>query len=543
MKNSEIYDYIVIGSGFGGSVSALRLAEKGYKVLIIESGRRYRPRDFAKSNWNLRKWLWAPRFFCYGIQKLHMLKDVLILAGSGFGGGSLGYANTLLVPPEPFFKDPDWKDLDPDWEKELLPFYKKAKKMLGVTTNPFFSSADDMLRNYAKEIGREKYFHPTEVGVFFGEPGKTVPDPFFNGKGPERTGCTKTGHCMVGCRDGGKNTLDKNYLWMAENIGVDSLTEHKVNDVIPLEGGGYEIRAKRVTGFLFKKSKSFRSSGVVFSAGALGTNELLSRCKEKGSLKNISDMLGKSSRTNSEVLTGFSAKRGSNFTREGVAITSGLFVNDETHIEVVRYPEGSSFMNFLTTLLVDKTGNKSRVWRLLLEKLKHPLKFLSISIPYGWAKRSVILLVMQTIHNKIELVRERRWWSPFKKIITSKNTDMMIPSYIQEANDAARAMAEKIDGIPQSAITEVLFNTPISAHILGGCIMGKTKEDGVTDKYHKVFGYENMYVVDGSMITANLGVNPSLTITAMAERAMSYIPAKENSRQNGEYLRNKQQSS
>ncbi len=526
MKNSNNYDYIVIGSGFGGSVSALRLAEKGYKVLVIESGKRFKPQDFPKTNWNLRKWLWAPRFFCYGIQKIHMLKNVLILAGSGLGGGSLVYANTLLVPPDPFFRDSDWKDLDKDWKKELMPFYEKAKKMLGVTTNPHLSSPDKLLREYGKEIGREKYFHPTEVGVFFGEPGKTVPDPFFGGKGPDRKGCSLTGHCMVGCRDGGKNSLDKNYLWLAENLGVDILTEHKVIDVKVMENGKYEIKAKKVTGFLFKRSIKFRSNGVVFSAGALGTNDLLAKCKTNGHLSEISSTLGKSARTNSEVMTGLTAKRGSNFKPEGVAITSGLFVNENTHIEVVRYPKGSSVMSLLTTLLVDKKGKKPRTLQLLIEKMKHPLKMLSLAIPFGWAQRSVILLVMQTIHNKIELTRKRRWWSPFKKILNSKNTGMKIPAYIQEANDAARSMAEKVNGIPQSAITEVLFDIPVSAHILGGCLMGKNKEEGVTDKYHKVFGYDNMYVLDGSIIPANLGVNPSLTITAMSERAMSYIPEK-----------------
>ncbi len=526
MKNINKYDYIIIGSGFGGSVSALRLAEKGYKVLVIESGKRYRPRDFAKSNWNLRRWLWAPRLFCYGIQKIHMLKDVLILAGSGLGGGSLVYANTLLVPPDTFFNDPDWKHLDTDWKKELLPFYEKAKKMLGVTTNPHLSEADKLLKNYAVEIGRENNFHPTEVGVFFGEQGKKVPDPFFGGDGPERTGCTRTGHCMVGCRDGGKNSLDKNYLWLAENLGVDIITEHKVNTVSVSEDGTYLIKAKKVTGFLFRGEKSFSSDGIIFSAGALGTNELLLKCKEKGYLKNLSDRLGKGSRTNSEVMTGLSAKRGSKFKSEGVSITSGLFVNDNTHIEVVRYPKGSSAMSFLTTLLIDKKKGKSRVLQLLFNILIHPLKFLSVSIPYSWAERSVVLLVMQTVNNKIELLRKKRWWSPFKKVLSSENTGVRIPAYIQEANDAARAMAKKVDGIPQSAITEVLFDVPVSAHILGGCTMGKDKENGVTDKYHKVFGYKNMYILDGSIIPANLGVNPSLTITAMAERAISYIPEK-----------------
>lgn len=523
---SEYYDYIIIGSGFGGSVSALRLTEKGYKVLVIESGKRFRPEDFAKTNWNLRKWLWAPGLFCYGIQKLHLLKDVLILAGTGVGGGSLVYANTLLIPPDPFFNDPKWKNLENNWKSELLPFYEKAKKMLGVVTNPQMSTADKLLLDYAKDIGREKHFHPAEVGVFFGEPGKKVPDPFFNGDGPARTGCTKTGHCMVGCRDGGKNSLDKNYIYLAENKGLDILSEHKVTDVKELEDGSYVVGAKRVTGFLFKKTKKIRSNGIIFSAGALGTNELLLKCRERGHLKNLSDTIGESSRTNSEVMTGFSAKRGSDFDIEGVSITSGLHVNDNTHIEVVRYPKGSDVMSMMTTPLVDKGGKIPRPVKLLGKMLRHPLIFLSTLIPFGWAKRSIVLLVMQTLDNEIKLVRKRRWWSVFKKVLTSEPLGKKIPVYIQEANDAAREIAKKINGVPQSAFTEVLFNSPVSAHIIGGCIMGKDSKDGVTDKYHKVFNYKNMYILDGSVIPANLGVNPSLTISAMAERAMHFIPEK-----------------
>ncbi|MEN8153823.1 MAG: GMC family oxidoreductase [Acidobacteriota bacterium] len=529
MENSEIYDYIIIGSGFGGSVSALRLIEKGYKVLIIESGKRFRPEDFAKTNWNLRKWLWAPGIFCYGIQRLHMLKNVLILAGSGYGGGSLVYANTVLIPPDDFFKGEEWNDLEKDWKAELLPYYETAKKMLGAVRNTHLSDPDKLLKEYAEDIGREDYFQPTDVSVFFGEPGKKVPDPFFNGEGPERTGCTKTGHCMVGCRDGGKNSLDKNYLYLAEKLGLDVLTEHKVTKVTEISDGKYEITAEKVTGIRFNKTKKFRTGGVIFSAGALGTNELLIKCREKGFLDKLSPTIGKKGRTNSQVMTGYTANRKSNFDPEGVAITSGLYVNDKTHIEVVRYPKGSDVMNGLTTLLIDKKGKMPRPLKLIIEIIKHPLKFFSIMVPFGWAKRSIVLLVMQTINNEIKLIRKRRWWPPFKKSLSSQNTGKKIPAYIQEANDAARALAEKTDGIPQSAITEILFNIPVSAHILGGCIMGENIESGVTDKYHKVFGYKNMYIIDGSIIPANLGVNPGLTITAMAERAMNYIPDKQRS--------------
>ncbi|MCP4150491.1 MAG: GMC family oxidoreductase, partial [bacterium] len=301
------YDYIIIGSGFGSSVSALRLTEKGYKVLVIEKGKRYYPKDFAKTNWNLPKWLWAPQLFCYGIQKLNLLNDVLILSGTGVGGGSLVYANTLLIPPETYFNDPTWAHLEKNWKNELLPFYKTAQKMLGVVKNPEMSQMDKLLKEYAGEIGRADYFKPTEVGVYFGEPGKTVPDPYFDGKGPARTGCTKTSHCMVGCKDGGKNTLDKNYLYLAEQQGLEILAEHEVTEVRADKDGGYTIIAQKVTDFLFKRKKTFKTKGVVFAAGVMGTMELMMTCKAKGHLRNLSEKLGHMVRTNSEVLTGFTA--------------------------------------------------------------------------------------------------------------------------------------------------------------------------------------------------------------------------------------------
>jgi cholesterol oxidase len=287
----KVYDYVIIGSGFGGSVSALRLVEKGYSVLIVEKGKVFKQKDFAKTNWNLRKWLWAPRLFCYGIQHIYLLNDALILSGSGYGGGSLVYANTLLVPPESFFKDEVWNNLEDDWEKELIPFYNKAKKMLGVTTNPILTDPDLLLKEYAKDIGRENFFKPSEVGVFFGEPGKKVRDPYFGGEGPDRTGCTRTGHCMVGCRDGGKNTLDKNYLYLAKKKGLEVLTENQVKCVIANDDKTYTIITTKTTDYIFKKRTKIKARGVIFSAGAIGTTELLMKCKEKGYLKNISDRI------------------------------------------------------------------------------------------------------------------------------------------------------------------------------------------------------------------------------------------------------------
>lgn len=520
-----IYDFIVIGSGFGGSVAALRLAEKGYTVCVIESGKRWQAKDFPKTNWSFWKYLWAPAFFCYGIQRIQFLNHVVILGGAGVGGGSLVYANTLFVPPDSFFNDPQWQGLVPDWKAELMPFYETAKKMLGVVTNPKFWPTDYMLLDYAREIGREDYFRPSEVGVFFGEPGVTVPDPYFGGRGPARTGCTMTGHCMVGCRDGGKNSLDRNYLYLAEGLGVKIIPEHKVIDVRPNSHGEYIVTAQKVTDFIFKRKLILRAKGVVFAAGVMGTLELLWRCKQVGSLPKLSDKLGHFVRTNSEVLAGVTSKTNQQHSL-GVSITSSLFVNDNTHIELVRYPKGSDIMAIFAGLMTDGGGKIPRPVKFLWNSIRHPLQFLRTRIPINWGRNTVILLVMQTLDNHLTVLRKRRWWALFRKGLISRNEGKKIPTYIPEANHALRAMAKRMNAIPQNAITEVLLNIPMTAHILGGCIIGKDKEHGVIDIYHRVFGYENMYITDASAIPANLGVNPSLTITAMAERAMSYIPNK-----------------
>jgi cholesterol oxidase len=519
------YDYIVIGSGFGGSVSALRLTEKGYSVCVIEVGKRFRQQDFAKSNWQTWKYLWAPSLFCYGIQRIHPLNDVIVLAGSGVGGGSLVYANTLLVPPRSFFQDPQWVHLMGDWEEELMPHYNTAKKMLGVITNPELYETDEMLRDYAKEINRLEYFKPSEVGVFMGEPGVTVPDPYFGGRGPSRTGCTRTGHCMVGCRDGGKNSLDKNYLYLAEQDGLEIVPEHKVIDVQVDPDGGYIVTAKKITDFLFKRKREFRSSGIVFAAGVLGTLELLMRCKENGHLPEVSDQLGNVVRTNSEIIAAVTTRKNRDYSK-GITLTSGLWVDDNTHIELGRYPVGSDVMSFLATVQTDGGTRVPRILKHFWTCIRHPLIFARTLWPFGWAKRTNTLTVMQNLDNSIRLYRKRRWWAFFKKGFYSENTGKKIPSYIPVANEAARAMAKRMEGYPQSCITEVLLNIPLTAHILGGCVMGESRESGVIDRYHRVFGYENMYVADASAVSANLGVNPSLTIAALAERAMSYIPEK-----------------
>ncbi|MCI0511820.1 GMC family oxidoreductase [candidate division KSB1 bacterium] len=525
-----IYDYIVIGSGFGGSVAALRLAEKGYSVAVIESGKRWRGADFPKTNWTFWKYFWAPALFCYGIQRLHWLNDVLILGGSGVGGGSLVYANTLLEPPPAFYNDPQWNALEPDWQTELRPFYETAKKMLGVVTNPQFWPTDYMLQDYAHEIGRAEHFRAAEVGVFFGQPGVTVADPYFNGKGPARTGCTQTGHCMVGCRDGGKNSLDRNYLYLAEQLGVRIIPEYRVFDIHPNGNGTYQVKFEKVTDFLVKRKQELETRGVVLAAGVMGTLHLLAGCKASGALPRLSPKLGHLVRTNSEVLAGVTAKKKTATHYKGVSITSGLFVDAQTHIELVRYPKGSDIMGILGTLLTDGGPGLPRALKFIGTCLRHPWLFLRNLWPFGWGQKTVILLVMQTLDNYLTVLRKRRWWFFFKKGLVSRNDGRRIPTYIPAANQAVRGMARRMDGIPQNAISEVLLNIPMTAHILGGCIIGADAENGVVDKYHRVFGYENMLVVDASAIPANLGVNPSLTITAMAERALSYVPPKAQAR-------------
>jgi len=519
------YDYIIIGSGFGGSVSALRLAEKGFKVCVIESGKRWQPEDFPKTNWKFWKYFWAPAVRCFGFQRIYLLNDVLVLGGSGVGGGSLVYANTLLEPPDPFFNDPQWRDLENDWKNELLPHYATAKKMLGVVTNPKFWPTDYMLEEYAAEIGRKDHFKPAEVGVFFGKSGETVPDPYFGGKGPPRSGCTQTGHCMVGCRDGGKNSLDKNYLYLAEQLGVDIFSGQKVIDIKP-DGDGYIIIAQETTRRFTNYKYEYKTRGVVLSAGVLGTVELLLRCKDNGSLPGLSPYLGQKVRTNSEVLAGVTAKKKDENHSMGVSITSSLFVNENTHIELVRYPKGSDIMGILASLITDGGGKIPRFLKHIGMCIRHPILFLRTLWPFGWGRKSVILLVMQSLDNFLSLKRKRCWWAPFRKRLVSNNDGKKIPTYIPEANAAVRGMAQKMNGIPQNALTEVMLNIPMTAHILGGCTMGADPDRGVIDKYHRVFGYDNMFVIDASAIPANLGINPSLTITAMAERAMSYIPDK-----------------
>lgn len=526
------YDFLIIGSGFGGSVSALRLSEKGYKVLVVETGKRWKTEDFPKTNWNVRKFLWLPSLFCYGIQRLTLLRDVLVLSGSGVGGGSLVYANTLLVPEDEVFQRGTWPK-GTDWKRKLAPHYETAKRMLGVTANPHLWEGDRILRDFAESLGKEDSFRPTHVAVLFGDkPGEKVGDPFFGGEGPDRVTCTYCGGCMIGCRHGAKNTLDKNYLFFAERLGAEVLPETQVTSVEEDGRGGFLVRTERSTRKLLKGRRTFRARGVVFSAGALGTVNLLLKCRDEGMLPRLSPALGSYVRTNSEVICGATARSGEVDYSQGIAIASGFHPDPETYVEIVRYPKGSDTMSFLGTLLVDDGTRLTRPMKWIATCLRHPIDFLRTFNPLGWAQRSTIVLVMQNVDNALRLVRERRWFWPFRKGLTSRRDPDQppVPSYIPVANQAARFVAERTGAFPSSSINEVVLNVPTTAHILGGAAMASSPAEGVIDEANRVFGYDNLYVIDGSMIPGNLGVNPSLTITAMAEHAMSHIPLKDPER-------------
>jgi len=520
------FDYLVIGSGFGGSVSALRLAEKGYRVGVLERGKRWRAEDFPRTNWNVRKYLWAPLVRCFGIQAITMLRDVMILHGTGVGGGSLVYANTLLIPPDTVFADPRWSTLG-NWKDDLAPHYATAKRMLGATTAICPTETDHMLHDIARDIGRGETYRPTEVGVYFGEPGKTVADPFFEGRGPERTGCVECGGCMVGCRHGAKNTLDKNYLYLAEQLGTQVIPECEVLDIRELPRGGYEVETRKITDWVFKRKRTFRTRGIVLSGGVLGTVPLLLKCKQRGSLSRLSDRLGAFVRTNSEALVGAKSRRREADYSRGIAIASGFHPSPETHVEMVRYGRGQDFMSLLCTVHVGSGPPWPRPLRWLGEVVRHPLKFLRVSNPFGFARRTGILLVMQTLPSHMSLRLARRWFWPFSRSVDSVwDSPEKVPKYIPLAHDLADRLAEKIEGDTLSGWGEVMFNLTSTAHILGGCPMGANPAEGVIDKYGRAFGYDNFYVADGSIVPVNLSVNPSLTICALSEWIASHIPPK-----------------
>ena len=520
------YDFVIIGSGFGGSVSALRLAEKGYRVAVLEAGKRFEDKDFASSNWQLSKFLWAPALRCFGILRISNLPDMMILSGAGVGGGSLCYANTHLEPPQVVFQSPLWPK-GFDRAGKLAPHYATARKMLGVTRLAEPSPADVEIFKLAKALGRQDTFKLQDVAVYFGRPGQTVSDPYFNGKGPPRTGCINCGGCMVGCRHNAKNTLVKNYLYLAEQLGVKIFPETKAKLIRPSQNH-YLVETSCPTSLTLSPKRVFRARKVILSAGVLGTLELLFQCRARGTLEHLSPMLGRRVRTNSESLTGVSSLSPGSDLSKGVAITSSIFPDDVTHIEPVRYPKRSDLMSLLTTIMPPGGCSTKRKSQWLRQAFNHPLDLFRAHWPFGWARKTIILLVMQTLDNSIQLKMRRSKVFPWLKSFISRpeKGSVKSPSCIQQAQRATEILASIMHGLPQNAIAEIFFEKGTTAHILGGCVMGDSPRQGVVDRYNQVFGHPGLYVIDGSMIPANLGVNPSLTITAMAEHAMSHIPAK-----------------
>ncbi|MCW2674720.1 MAG: choD [Frankiales bacterium] len=515
MANETTSDVIVIGSGFGGSVTALRLSEKGYRVTVLEAGRRFTPETLPKSSWDLRAFLWMPRLGLTGMQRITWLKDVVILSGAGVGGGSLVYANTLYTPPSSFFQDPQWAALT-DWESELAPHYDQAQRMLGVVENPTTTPSDVVMQKVAADMGVGHTYHPTPVGVFFGEPGRTVPDPYFGGAGPDRTGCIQCGNCMIGCRFGAKNRLDTNYLYLAEQLGaqVEPLT---TATAIRETADGWEVDTVP-TG---KKGPVItrRAAQVVLAAGTLGTQQLLHDMRDTGALPRISARLGMVTRTNSEALLGAQTPRVPEHPfNAGVAITSSFHPDDVTHVEPVRYGKGSNAMGLLSTILVDGGGRLPRPLRFLLQVLRHPYVFAKSLSVRNWSEKTIIVLVMQTLDNSITVRRTRRG-----KLTSAVGHGAPNPTWIPVAHEATRRIAAEIDGFPGGTVGDIT-NVPMTAHIIGGCVISDGPETGVIDAYHRVHGYPTLHVVDGAAVSANLGVNPSLTITAQAERAMSLWP-------------------
>jgi cholesterol oxidase len=525
------YDWIVVGSGFGGSVSALRLAEKGYSVAVLECGSRFRDEDFAESTLREpRRYFFAPKLGMRGVMRMTFFKDVFVVSGSGVGGGSLGYANTLYRARPSFFSDPQWAELG-NWELALAPHYDTAERMLGVTEYEGMGPADTLLKEYGEEIGVGDTFTNTRVGVFFDQPGKEVADPYFGGEGPDRTGCLRCGNCMVGCRHGAKNTLVKNYLWFAEKLGVEIVPERQVTEIRPLGAtdgsGGYSVVAERSGSWFHGERKTLTASGVVVAAGALGTNQLLANCKHSGALPRISDSLGAVVRTNSESIQAVTAPDDERDFSRSVAITSSIYPDPDTHIEVVTYGQGGDAMSGTFTTMTGAGTKLTRPLKWLAAMAQHPLQTLRGLVPFNWSRRTVILLVMQTVDAAMHLQPKRKLLGGGVRLQTEQDPDRPNPTFIPAAEQVTRWFAKRTGGAAQSALTESIRNTPTTAHILGGAVVGPDPERGVVDGANRAYGYENLLVCDGAAIPANPGVNPSLTITAKAEHAMSLVPPKE----------------
>lgn len=529
------YDVVVVGSGFGGSVAALRLTEKGYRVGVLEAGRWFTRDTLPKTSWDLKSFLWAPRLRCYGIQRIHLLRNVVVLAGAGVGGGSLNYANTLYEPLAEFFDDPQWRHIT-DWRDELAPYYDQAKRMLGVRVNPTTTPADLELRQAADRMGVGHTFELTPVGVFFGDgrdaggaapacgPGAETPDPYFGGAGPARRACIECGACMTGCRHGAKNMLTENYLHLAMAGGAEVHPMSTVTAIRESPRGGYAVEVRR-TDRPRSGRRTIRAGQVVVAAGTYGTQQLLHRMRDSGTLSRISAKLGTLTRTNSEALGGaMTYKRATDFT-QGVAITSSIYPDPRTHVEVVRYGRGSNAMGLVGAPFQVPGGKRLPRWlRYVALVLRHPVAFVRImaNLPH-WSERTIIALVMQSHDNSLRVFRKRGWFGGLGRLTSRQGHGEPNPTWIPEGQQVSALLAESIDGKPGSTWGEV-FDIPMTAHFLGGCPIGTTPDEGVIDPYHRLFGHLGIHVVDGAAVSANLGVNPSLTITALAERAMAMWP-------------------
>jgi cholesterol oxidase len=524
-QTQQHWDWIIIGSGFGGSTSALRLSEKGYRVLVIEKGRRFAPEDFPRTNWDARRWYWMPEVGLRGLFKMSFLEHVTILHGVGVGGGSLVYANTLPTPTDSFFNAPSWAHLS-DWSAELTPHYATARRMLGAAQNPVKTRGDHVLESIAHDIGRHDHFKLTDVGVFFGDAGKRVPDPYFGGEGPDRVGCTFCGACMTGCRVGAKNTLDRNYLYLAERKGARVLPETEVSAVRPRDGGGYAVE---VRGSFSGRADAFTADRVIFSGGVMGSIPLLLKMQaDPKGLPALSPQVGEAVRTNSEALIGVVAVDPKENFSKGVAITSILHTDDHSHIEPCRYGAGSGFFRSMALPHAPAPTIAGRLAGTMRGFARQPLQWLRALTARDFARQSQILLYMRTLDGTISLRQGRNLWTGFQKGVVSHLDDPAnAPSaFMPEATDLAERFAAKVNGVTMTLLTETVLGVPSTAHILGGACMGTSAHDGVIDSLHRVFGYDGLYVIDGSAMSANPGVNPSLTITALAERAMQHVPTK-----------------
>lgn len=522
------FDWLIVGSGFGGSVSALRLAEKGYRVGVIERGRRYTDQDLPSSAWQFSKHLWAPQLGLRGIMGNKLFRHVITSSQNGVGGGSLVYGGVLFRALPEFFQDPQWSGLG-DWRARLEPHYREGERMLGVKTSPYSSFNQQLSKEMARHFGDENSYGLAPVGVFFGEPGKTVKDPYFGGEGPDRTGCTRCGECLVGCRTGAANTLTKNYLWFAEKKGVRIIPEREVVDVTPLgaEDGsdGYRVTTERPGSWFFRERQTHTARGVVFAGGAIGTNTLLANCKHSGSLPRVSDRLGELVRTNSETVVAVRMPEDRQSWHD-VTVSSRLTIDGDTQIEILTYGPKADFYSLFFTLLVGDGNNFTRPLKWLGNIVRHPGKALKSLWPFGWSRRTLLMLVMQARDNSISMRAKKRWFGRGFRIVTEEALDKPAPTFVEPGYRAAQWLAQRTGGVAQGSIVEPI-NIPSTVHVFGGAVIGKNAASGVVDNNLRVFGYQNLLVCDAAAMPANPGVNPALTITALAEFAMSQIPAAE----------------